>query len=212
MQSAGFNSPAPEAGRPKVFGIGLNKTGTTTLGTCLQLLGYRHLGVRRDLLQAYRASRKEAVFAVIDRFDSFDDWPYPLMYRELAERYPDAKFVLTVRKSPEIWYASLVGHSSRSRPLKHCRKLAYGYHYPDNARDHHLAFYRRHNREVQEFLGDRVRLLCWENGDSWPELCEFLGAELPQADFPHVNAGKSPSRAKKTINFALKMAERMSLI
>ncbi|MGC4251036.1 MAG: sulfotransferase [Sphingobium sp.] len=202
----------PDGGRPKVFGIGLNKTGTTTLGACFQKLGYRHMGYRRDLLKAYRERRIEPVLEEIDRFESFEDWPYPLMYRELADRYPDAKFVLTVRKSAEVWFDSLARHARQSRPLRHARKLAYGYHYPDNARDAHIAFYRAHNREAQDYLGERVRVLCWEDGDQWEQLCGFIGAKVPDEPFPHINAGKTPPLSRRLSNSALRVAERWGLL
>ncbi|MHC4376201.1 MAG: hypothetical protein ACYS26_06360 [Planctomycetota bacterium] len=35
---------------PKIFGIGLNKTGTTTLGQCGRILGLRCTSFDRDLL------------------------------------------------------------------------------------------------------------------------------------------------------------------
>ncbi|TWH92416.1 MULTISPECIES: sulfotransferase family protein [Sphingobium] len=199
-------------GKPKIFGIGLNKTGTTTLGSCFQRLGYKHLGYRRDLLHAYRSRQVARVFKEIDRFESFEDWPYPLMYRELADRYPDAKFVLTVRKSAETWLNSLSRHARQSRPLRHARKLAYGYHYPENAPDEHIAFYHAHNQEAQAFLGDRVRVLCWEKGDQWEQLCDFIGAEVPDAPFPHVNAGKTPPLSRRLANSALRMAERWRVL
>lgn len=65
----------------KVFGIGLNKTGTTTLGTCLEGLGHDHVSCRPDLLADWRAGRKDAVFAVTDAHQSFEDWPWPLWHR-----------------------------------------------------------------------------------------------------------------------------------
>jgi hypothetical protein len=71
----------------KVFGVGLNKTGTTTLGVCLRSLGFRHVSCRRDLLESFRNRNLERVFAVADAHDSFADWPWPLMYGELATAF-----------------------------------------------------------------------------------------------------------------------------
>src|SRR5579859_2611094 len=101
----------------KIFGIGLNKTGTTTLGACLTRLGYRHGSCRRDLLIAYREGRLDEIFAETDRLDSFEDWPYPLIYRELFFRYGEgAKFILTRRATPRIWLRSLMRHALRTNP------------------------------------------------------------------------------------------------
>lgn len=58
--------------RIKVFGIGLNKTGTTSLAACLEILGYRrHMSCNRDLLAGYRRGDLEPLFAAADAHDSF---------------------------------------------------------------------------------------------------------------------------------------------
>jgi len=38
----------------KIFGIGLNKTGTKTLGRCFEALGRNSLSFRADLLSQFR--------------------------------------------------------------------------------------------------------------------------------------------------------------
>jgi hypothetical protein len=202
--------PAENSMRSKVIGIGLNKTGTSSLAVCLRQLGYDHLSCRSDLLALYRQGRLDEVFEVMDRHDSFEDWPYPLMYRELAERYPDASFILTLRKSPEKWLRSLKRHSLHTHPRQHCRSLAYGYPYPHGAEGEHLEIYRRHNQDVVEFFrarGEQNRLLevCWESGDGWEELCGFLGCEAPEAPFPHANA--SDARSSSTRNALINRAQ-----
>lgn len=184
--------------KPKVFGIGLNKTGTTTLGTCLECLGYQHQSVRPDLQRAWLRGDRETVFKVTDAFQSFEDWPWPLMYRELYERYPDAKFILTLRSTPEKWLNSLKAHAMFTKPLWSCRKGAYGYHYPHNSEQAHLDYYDRHTKEVVAFFeeqgaSDQLKLLCWENGDGWPELGKFLDVTPPQGDLPHANATNTRS-------------------
>ena len=177
----------------KVFGIGLNKTGTKTLGECLRRLGFDHMSCRRDLLAAYRNHELEKVFAVTDRHSSFEDWPYPLMYRELLERYGrSAAFILTVRKDAETWLESLKQHSLRTDPDNHCRLLAYGHNYPHGYEQQHLQFYRAHNSSVVEHFAARgaatqLLTMCWESGHGWIELGNFLGVEKPGADIPHVN-------------------------
>jgi hypothetical protein len=176
----------------KVFGIGLNKTGTKTLGAALRLLGRRHVSIRGDLLMAYRQGDLATVFAVCDANDSFEDWPFPLMYRELYERYGDtARYVLTVRRSPEVWLASLKNHALTTPVKGHSRLLAYGHAYPHGLEEEHLAIYRDHNRAVLDFFAERgashlVRQFCWETGDGWDALCG-LGEPVPQVPFPREN-------------------------
>jgi hypothetical protein len=177
-----------------VIGIGLNKTGTTTLAVALKLLGYeRHLSNRRDLLARLRAGDLAPALAALEAADVAEDWPFPLMYREIFDRFgEDARYVLTVRRDAEAWLASLKAHALRTPPDRHARLLAYGYAYPQGAETHHLAFYARHNAEVRAFFRARgaSHLLleaCWEAGDGWDKLCGFLGLPVPPVPFPHAN-------------------------
>lgn len=181
----------------KVFGIGLNKTGTTTLGICFEILGFSHLGFRRDLLKAHRRGDLAAVFGAVDRYDTFEDWPYPLMYRELFERYgKSARFILTTRASPQIWLDSLKAHSLRTNPLSHSDPLVYGYDYPHGYEPEHIAFYEHHNSAVRAFFARRggpdvLLEVCWELGHGWTELCAFLAVPAPALPFPHAYRGET---------------------
>ncbi len=181
----------------KIFGIGLNKTGTTTLGVSLAQFGFRHLGFRRALFKAHARGDLATVFGAIEQFESFDDWPYPLMFRELHARYGDAaRFILTTRASPAAWLESLKAHTLRANPLSQTNRLAYGFDYPHGREAEHLAFYERHNAAVREFFAapGRAHLLldvCWERGDGWKQLCAFLDLPVPGTPFPHEYRGST---------------------
>jgi hypothetical protein len=183
----------PPCPRSKVLGVGLNKTGTTTLGACLKQLGYRHVTWDRDAFELWRAGRIEDVLERMDAWDSFEDWPWPLVYRELDRRHPDARFVLTVRKDADSWFESLRKHAERTGPTVF-REAIYGHAMPHGRRDEHVAIYARHNAEVRAwFRGRPGKLLevCWERGDGWDALAPFLGHGVPAAAFPHLN--RSPA-------------------
>jgi hypothetical protein len=174
----------------KVFGIGLNKTGTSTLGECFRILGYRVMGCSRELLERAVLYRDPGpAFAVAERYDAFQDWPWPLIYRELDRQFPGSKFILTVRENEDVWLQSLMQHSLRTSPFRHCRKLAYGFSYPFKHQRAHIEFYRRHNRQVRRYFeGCRDFIeLCWEHGDGWEGLCTFLETPIPDQPLPHVN-------------------------
>jgi hypothetical protein len=185
--------------RPKVVGIGLNKTGTTTLAACLRRLGYaRHATCDYGLLAGYRNGDVEAIFRCIEANDSFEDWPFPLAYREIFDRFGErARFVLTTRKDARTWVESLKAHALRTPPVGHTRLLAYGYNYPHGLETEHIAIYERHNAEVRDFFRRRqaehlLLEVCWERGDGWKELCGFLRTPAPDAPFPHENPGSRP--------------------
>ena len=80
----------------KVFGIGLSKTGTTSLARALEILGYN----TRDYLGVTRYSPGDLTSIDLDEVnanDAFTDTPIPSFYRELDKMYPGSKFILTVR-------------------------------------------------------------------------------------------------------------------
>ncbi len=173
----------------KVFGVGLNKTGTTTLGQCFKLLGCRHAPYDRTLLYRLHEGDPEPAFAVADKFETFEDWPWPLMFKQLDARYPDAKFVLTERSSPQKWIDSLKNHSERSG-TERVREIAYGHPMPRGHEDELMAFYAAHGRAVREHFVDRPEKLlvsCWETESRWHELCTFVGKDVPETPFPHAN-------------------------
>ncbi|MEM8907768.1 MAG: sulfotransferase family protein [Bacteroidota bacterium] len=182
---------APLEMEEKVFGIGLHKTGTTTLGSCLRILGYTpHVSHHLEALKHWKANDWEQLWPIIDAHRSFEDWPWPLLYPQLYERYPNSKFILTLRSNRQVWYQSLAKHAQRTGPTEF-RQLIYGYAMPEDNKAHHLQFYDHHLREVQAFFEkkapDKLLVVCWERGDAWPVLCDFLGKEVPDLAFPHLN-------------------------
>jgi hypothetical protein len=194
------------AARPKVFGIGYNKTGTTTLGVCMQTLGYRHTSANLELTKCVARGDLETVFRHAELFESFEDWPWPLVYRELDQRFPGSKFILTVRMSSEAWIRSLAKHALLSGPTEF-RRIAYGYSLPDGHEDEHIARYEFHNRTVREYFSGRAAdflEVCWETGTGWKELAAFLGVDAPAVPLPHANRS-----ARKKRRLALAAARRL---
>ena len=187
----------------RIFGIGLNKTGTSTLGSCGEMLGYRVKGCDKELLQDVRLKNDfTRIREAVENHDLFEDWPWPLIYKELDKMYPGSKFILTVRKNEKKWIESLKKHSLKTPPDNHCRKLAYDYNYPFGHEKKHLQFYRKHNDEVREYFRGRESdfiELCWENGDGWDKLCPFLGMEVPETPFPHTNKTIDKKRTSRKL-------------
>ena len=175
--------------RVKVFGLGISKTGTTTLRECLIALGYRHKGTDAELTLEVLDGELRRALQIADEFESFDDWPWPLIYQQLAERYSNSKFILTVRRDSETWYRSLRKHFLRVDPSE-LRTRVFGFASPLFRKSEHIEFYERHNQAVRDFFRDKPnRLLevCWETGSGWPELCSFIGCSIPHLPFPHAN-------------------------
>ena len=176
--------------RAKVFGVGTLKTGTTSLGSALEMLGFRHTHDNRErLLKQIQAGNLESVFHWVDRHESFEDWPWPLIYRELDARYPDSRFILTTRANEDVWLKSMVRHAEKFGPTQG-RRLFFGYKMPHKHEADYVARYRQHNQEVRDYFKGRPGKLlevCWEKGHGWRELCSFLNMAAPDAPFPKVN-------------------------
>jgi hypothetical protein len=176
---------------PKVFGVGLNKTGTKSLAASLERFGSCGCNYDLALTRAVMEGRMAPVWRTVRRYDCFEDWPWPLIYRELDQRYPGSKFILTIRLSSEIWMKSLMKHAERIGPTEF-RKLVYGYEMPHGHEEEHIRFYEEHNRAVRNYFRERPDQfleVCWEKGDGWPEICSFLGVPLVTDEpFPHLNS------------------------
>lgn len=175
----------------KVFGIGLNKTGTKSLGAALKILGYKdHISCNYSLTKAWHENKTHSIIAEAQKYNNFEDWPWPLIYQELYSSFEDAKFVLTKRATDEIWYNSLCKHSLRTGPTEF-RKLIYGHYMPQDFKEDHISFYNKHNQEVIEFFEEKnpkkLLVISFEKCNSWEILCNFLNKEIPEVEFPFLN-------------------------
>ena len=174
----------------KVVGIGFGKTGTSTLAACLRILGYRHKTWDKSFYDAYAAGDTAAIDATLDTYDSFDDWPWPALYRHVDVRHPGSRFILTLRKDPETFVRSLQTHTER-RSEKTRMWHAYGMKPGTFDVDLARRRYTEHTDAVRAYFKDRPQDLlevCWETGEGWERLCEFLGRAVPETPFPHAYA------------------------
>lgn len=173
-----------------VVGIGLNKTGTKTLRHCLNEWGYRTFTAHEQAFNRYLAGDVDGVLDSMEGYDAFEDWPWPLVFREIDERFPAAKFVLTVRRDASTWFRSLCKMAVRMGPLRTYEQPIYGFSMPQGHRAEHIAFYERHNAAVREHFRDRPDKLleiCWEADDSADALAAFLGEPSLLSAVPTVN-------------------------
>jgi len=182
----------------RIFGVGLARTGTTSLAKALQQLGYKTAHAVPEQL--------------IDGFDAVVDAPIPSLYKFLDLRYPGSKFILTVR-SPGAWLASF--RRLREQPAgidpAHLAKILG----PDHALtqlsvqaqrnamqvydtigcepEKVLPAYFRHQAAVVQYFSGRLEDLLILDvcaGAGGAALCPFLGiAEIPEGPLPHLNQG-----------------------
>ena len=180
----------------KVFGIGWAKTGTTTLGRCFEILGLRHQGQDLGLIEDLARGDLSRVLAVASAADGFEDWPWPLLYRELDLAFPGSRFVLTVR-DPARWilsYGNMLRNQGEAGPgLNSIRRQIYGLPFPEVTAAQLTERYEGHNRAVMDYFRERpgdLLVADWERGDGWPQLCGFLQLPIPETPLPHENRGR----------------------
>jgi Sulfotransferase domain len=205
----------------KVIGAGLPRTGTLSQKVALEMLGfgpcYHMVNVLTNLplAEQWEQALDDEVNwdEVFGEHESTVDWPGSFFYRELADAYPDAKVVLSVR-DPEAWERSMLdtiwglfhGHSvmahvSKAREfvdpewrdymqLMQRMWAAQGVFSGAELRPGQLAeAISRYQEQVQRNIpGDR--LLVWNVQEGWEPLCCFLGVDVPQAEFPRLNDSK----------------------
>ena len=180
----------------KLFGIGAAKTGTTTLGKCFQILGYVHQGQNLGLVNDIAKCDLSNIIALAKTRQSFEDWPWIILYRELDEAFPGSKFVLTFRETKK-WLRSynnmLRNQGNVSAELNEIRRILYNLPFPQVSEQQLVSWYEEHNSNVMRYFRDRpedLLALNWEYGHSWVELCGFLDQSIPDAPFPHENRSK----------------------
>lgn len=193
--------------RPYVFGIGFHKTGTSSLTAALRILGYRtihgdptrapHGGDEgRTLIELIESGDYD--LPTLREYDAFTDNPYFSIWRPLAERHEDAKFILTVRDR-DGWIEICVRYY-RGRRIRPMRRWMFGEHADpsssDAAREAWLVRYDAHNTAVREHFSacpDRLLVMNIAEGDGWERLCSFLGMSVRRKPFPNKNS--SPTRS-----------------
>lgn len=166
----------------KVFGIGLSRTGTTSLTRALEVLGLSAVHWPRDL-------------SVIDTVDAATDQTVAVAFRELDEKYPGSAFILTTRET-ESWLASMkwmmgrIGLAPKTDQafMYDLRERLYGVREFDAQKM--LKGYFRHMEAVLEYFRGRMHDLLVIDicaGDGWEKLATFLGVRIPQVPFPRLN-------------------------
>ena len=143
---------------PVAFCIGLNRTGTTTFGDACEALGFTRLGWTRlpdslsshDLMKAWSRGDIAQLVKVASGYEVLEDLPWPLVYRQMAETFPSAKFVLTRRSSVDQWLESQAKHTSESTYGMHAK--IYGSESATRDPDLYRERYQSHLAEVRRVL------------------------------------------------------------
>jgi hypothetical protein len=207
----------------KVLGVGLGKTGTTSLHRALQILGFKciHYDQIRlnDILYGLNPCPD---FRTYDDVDAVTDEPAAYFYRELLRAYPECKAILTVR-DVDGWWRSKFLHAQRFSPRQlvirsylakalyrlglraspwesHGLRVTLGNCIYGSVVPNEFLYkkrYMEHNERVQaDIPAHRLLVMNVIEGDGWDKLCPFLGSKIPSFPFPHENP-KPPEPGEK---------------
>jgi hypothetical protein len=199
----------------KVFCVGRNKTGTTSIGKALVLLGFK-LGKQSKaerLMEDWGRRDFRRIINYCKSADAFQDVPFSLdyTYQVLDESFPNAKFILTVRNNSDEWYQSLVKFHTKilkknrlptPEDLKNFSYVYKGWFW----RQHQLIYgidestlydpiiykkhYEMHNESVINYFKDRrsdLLILNLSEADSMEHLCQFLDVAYVGQKMPYLN-------------------------
>lgn len=171
--------------KPKVFGIGLSRTGTSSLNKALQILGWNAIHFPRDIVE-------------IAEHEAATDITVTMRWELLRRLYPGAFFVYTDRNLND-WLKSCESHfedfdcrqdlqgNPYSVAVAEAMWTVYGSWYFND--DRFVDAYIRHSSNVSNRMAlssQCVRMnIC--GGEGWEVLCPFLGVPIPDVPFPHEN-------------------------
>jgi hypothetical protein len=187
-----------------VIGAGFGRTGTMSLKLALEQLGMGPCYHMREVFKNPAAPGYweaaadgkpvdwEEVFA---GYRSTVDWPSATFYKELADAYPDAKVILTVR-DPEAWFMSTQATIFASRIFEDAtsdwgrmvlKVVGDLFDREMSNKAKLIDVYNRHNETVQRVIPAQ-RLLVYDLSEGWNPLCRFLGVPVPDEPMPNTNS------------------------
>jgi hypothetical protein len=217
----------------KIIGVGFGRTGTESLYTALNQLGFpcyhmfevvknkankTHLDFWLKVARSVPGTAHdwEQVFS---RYTAAVDNPACVVWRELMERYPDAKVILTLHpKGPQAWYestmetiyftenqwqfrvlAATTPFGNKFRVMT--RKLIWERNHQGTITDRQkaIAHYQQHIETIKaEVPADKLLIFTADQG--WNPLCEFIGAQVPANPFPNINSRAQFQKIKQEMS------------
>lgn len=171
----------------KIFGIGLARTGTTSLYEAMAILGI-------DAAPSSAALLEHLDLDFLDRYDAFFDNPVPFRYRRLASLCHDARWIVTQRPL-DPWLESMqwLFGPGLDRLDPATRELGDRVHLDVYGTttfdaDRLTDIYERHYGDLADWVLQRRHVwLDTDEGLDWEPICELVERPVPNRPFPHVN-------------------------
>ena len=201
----------------KIICVGQPKTGTKTLKKIFEQLGKKGSGAPQCFLRNnndYTTINNIPIdtnnffnnISYLDKhlemFDFFHDVPYSFNYELIDKKYPDSKFILTIRDE-EDWFKSLFHYQNLPLPEASPRKIINAIYHHEIIMSEHKAevieLYRKYNNDVITYFTDTPEKLliidlCDKNKNE-PDIIQkisgFTKLVIPgNFVFPHENNQK----------------------
>ena len=178
-----------------MFGLGLGRTGTKSLGEALSILGLSCCHWPEDSVIEAEVENGVIISGVVETYDAILDCiPLILHYQEYEQRFPSARFILTTRDI-DTWIDSMVTHLERISIHSPGRFLdtvyrtkILGLEDPNKIdRERLRQAYIKHVDHVRAFFKNKSERFLEIDicaGSDWSQLCPFLGKSEPEIDFP----------------------------
>ncbi|KAH7436295.1 hypothetical protein KP509_05G012000 [Ceratopteris richardii] len=200
----------------RVILCGFSRTGTMSLMTALDMLGFpcfhgSHLAKPSTghlFLRAFKYGNPKDWNNLLDGYAAIADFPAVCSYQELMKIYPDAKVILNIR-DPDRWYNSFsetipknTHGSERNIIFKLLTPLLahyvqvgfYDKFLCSKPQDREIcvrAFQKHISEVIQHVSPANLLIYDIEKEKGWNSLCAFLNVSIPDIPFPRVNERKA---------------------
>lgn len=204
--------------REKIFCIGLNKTGTTSIGSFLEKSNLK-VARQKDgelLLSKYINRDFNSIIKYVNnsKDNVFQDVPFslPYTYNYLDVAFPNSKFILTVRNSNLDWYNSILtfhsnfynnGEIPTKQSLLNSEYIYKGwswdlmsdvYFHNDMhlyEKNEFLDFYDNYVRGIKNYFKNKPNkfiVINLSKQEDFLKLCNFLNITTTQDKFPKITS------------------------
>lgn len=198
----------------KVIGAGLPRTGTMSMKSALEILGFGPCYHMKDNFQNgdfnlwtdYYENKTRDWGKVFKNYKSTVDAPGCFFWEELLKENPDAKIILTVRDNAEVWFSScsetvfnqvdksrhtladriMIALIPRLRKAHRFFDVLLDKFNRDISKEGCVKFYENYIKDVKD-KAPKDKLLVFNVKEGWEPLCKFLNVPVPKEDFPKVN-------------------------
>ncbi len=201
--------------KQKVFCIGLNKTGTTSLGKALEDFGFNVANQRTGelLLKDYVRRDFRPILKFCQTANVFQDIPFgtQFLFPILDYEFPNSKFILTIRDNEDEWYKSITEFhasffgkptpplSEELRNADYCYKGWFWELFQDvfqaleedpYNRSNLQRVYLEHIEAVKQYfcLKSNLLIINLKEPYSYRKLCSFLDKKPLYQKFPHISS------------------------